>query len=501
MLKMEKAKSVSSEHKIKILEELKNAAIETTGHGLPRIMLSKSYFLKIMWTIFMLVSMSLCAYMIIRLVSQYLQFDVNTQILVIYEPKILFPTISYCNHNQLVTPAANEYLQRFYETTYNLSVSNVKVLWDYIVNGTVVYDNEYIMYLTYTPNFDFLGLNITQNDFGYGEKTLYYTYSSLIECNVTEQLETYFHPWWGSCVKFNGNKARPPCKVFRSSIGFYNTIFVGHGMGKSLDESSQFNRFYSTYQDGVLMFIDDYPITYSTGISVPAGTVANIGLSKTVTKNLPYPYSSCQDAAQVDTLLSREMKRHGYVQYTRDVCIVFCQQKLIIDRVCCYDARFPAILNAHQPCLTREQYSKASDIIDFADFSDECSSYCPFECETITHTASISYGALSWICIGQIDVDYINSIYGLNYSSCEDYENTFAIVDYYFEELKYTQISASPAMLLGDLIANIGGTLGLFVGVSVLSFVEILELGINIILLYYKKQKVDKEISKNQTFA
>lgn len=45
----------------------------------------------------------------------------------------------------------------------------------------------------------------------------------------------------------------------------------------------------------------------------------------------------------------------------------------------------------------------------------------------------------------------------------------------YFDEIKYTRMEESPQMELVDLVANIGGTLGLFIGVSFLSFAEALE--------------------------
>jgi hypothetical protein len=49
---------------------------------------------------------------------------------------------------------------------------------------------------------------------------------------------------------------------------------------------------------------------------------------------------------------------------------------------------------------------------------------------------------------------------------------------------------------IGDLIANIGGTLGLFVGVSLLNFVEIIELIINLCFIYCNKLETRKNWAK-----
>ena len=46
------------------------------------------------------------------------------------------------------------------------------------------------------------------------------------------------------------------------------------------------------------------------------------------------------------------------------------------------------------------------------------------------------------------------------------------------------------------LFGNIGGNLGLFVGMSLLSFVELIELGLQFILVYVKDKK--RESYQNQ---
>lgn len=56
----------------------------------------------------------------------------------------------------------------------------------------------------------------------------------------------------------------------------------------------------------------------------------------------------------------------------------------------------------------------------------------------------------------------------------------------YFEDSAYTSISEIPKMSFLDLIANIGGLsefLGLFIGISFLSFAEFIELLIEIFII------------------
>ena len=46
----------------------------------------------------------------------------------------------------------------------------------------------------------------------------------------------------------------------------------------------------------------------------------------------------------------------------------------------------------------------------------------------------------------------------------------------FYKNLNYVLITEKPNMELADLISNIGGILGVFLGVSFLSFIEIIEI-------------------------
>ena len=69
--------------------------------------------------------------------------------------------------------------------------------------------------------------------------------------------------------------------------------------------------------------------------------------------------------------------------------------------------------------------------------------------------------------------------------------NNLISIDIYYENLEYTSISQLPKMDIIDLISNIGSNLSLFIGISFLSFAEIIEIiGEILIILFQKKQPV-----------
>lgn len=245
-----------------------------------------------------------------------------------------------------------------------------------------------------------------------------------------------------------------------------------------------------------MILIDDqvaFPIK-KEGILLKPGTFAKIILSKTTSIDLPLPYNDCHDAPNIDTLLSREMARYGYA-YTRRNCMTFCEQKFIIDKLGCYDLRLPAILNA-TPCDTRDKFNS----IRYIKFNfSSCSNQCPFECTAVRYDVSISYDDFptsNYYWDLYMEKGSVHEILGDISSSFLDFKASVASVYIYYDELKYTEMTNLPAMLLPDLIANIGGLMGLFVGISLLSFIEFFELIINFFIIYYRKRQ-KRKIERN----
>jgi hypothetical protein len=70
---------------------LLDAAVNTTMHGLPGIFRSKNLYVRIMWCLCLLASTGACAYLLIKSVQDYLNYDVVTVTSTIYETPTLFP--------------------------------------------------------------------------------------------------------------------------------------------------------------------------------------------------------------------------------------------------------------------------------------------------------------------------------------------------------------------------------------------------------------------------
>ena len=83
----------------KIKSKILEWAGMTTSHGYPNIFRSNLREIRIMWLIFTMIATGLCAYMIVRSVLDYLNFEINTKIVIDKEIPSEFPTITICNLN------------------------------------------------------------------------------------------------------------------------------------------------------------------------------------------------------------------------------------------------------------------------------------------------------------------------------------------------------------------------------------------------------------------
>ena len=116
---------------------------------------------------------------------------------------------------------------------------------------------------------------------------------------------------------------------------------------------------------------------------------------------------------------------------------------------------------------------------------DICSNYCPHECETIDYVVHMNTEQLP--VFGNISEKSKSFEYSALFKTFENVQKHYIQVKAYFHELKFTFISQQPKTGVVDLVSNIGGTLGLFLGISFLSSIEIIELIIEILFVIFKK--------------
>ena len=158
--------------------------------------------------------------------------------------------------------------------------------------------------------------------------------------------------------------------------------------------------------------------------------------------------------------------------YRQRDCFDLCIQKKIITQCGCFFTRFDYLsfsLSQTRPCLNLTDY-KCAEKEYFQFQASKCvSEYCPLECNSIQYDLTVS----SLVKPTINDYNAVSSPTPLSY---EEWRIQFAYIIVYYSQLEYTLIQETPALTLSNLIANIGGTLGLIVSVSFFTLLEIAEL-------------------------
>ena len=111
-----------------------------------------------------------------------------------------------------------------------------------------------------------------------------------------------------------------------------------------------------------------------------------------------------------------------------------------------------------------------------------CSKYCPLECDIMSY--DILHYSQMIHANGLIKSDKFKY---KQFNTYENFSKSFLSVNIFYDNLQYTLISQKPKTEMFNFISNIGGLLGVFLGISFLSFIEIFETFFEIMFILFKK--------------
>jgi len=207
---------------------------------------------------------------------------------------------------------------------------------------------------------------------------------------------------------------------------------------------------------------------------------------------LPKPYSGCEiDSNSAKYRENSEfynlIGRSNY-EYTQQLCFSQCLQKRFIDKYNCTLYYLLSFYNKNH-CdseTTNLIYSNE----DSFDINSNCLSLCPLECYQTEYKTSYSSSRLN---SNDFYVDLIKNKSNLTMDFIDrtldeaNVRDSIVAVYIYYTSLSYTQTTETPQMDIVSLLSSIGGNLGLFLELSLLSLCEIIQVVIEIFYMLMKK--------------
>ena len=207
----------------------------------------------------------------------------------------------------------------------------------------------------------------------------------------------------------------------------------------------------------------------------------------------PPPYSNCgideNDnliAKLDDTSLVDYVARSNY-SYTQPTCKRFCLQTKIAGACNCTTSTIPLRLDGYNVCTSDSQldcvdaYQKGANL-------KACS--CPIECFREIFTFGNSQSLLK---NGPKD-KRLAAHFSNHTDFVKSYTNNLVTLTVYYNTLSFTRVTETASISGVSTTSNIGGQIGLFLGMSLVGIVELAEISYFIVNIYYRYKKRRRQI-------
>ena len=455
-----------------ILSEFEQWSIRSHIDFLPKIFETSNGALRFIWLFIFAGFSGVTAWLVIKNIIDYAQYECVSKIEIINERPSEFPTVTICDYNPLSTKAAQSLVQKKMLETYGVDLANVTY-----AQAEDVLSNLFALTRQYAKSEYYTSAQ---------KKALGFRPSQIINCGLGcdpfKDLRWFFDYSYGNCYQFNSGYDNLDNKV---ALKLITSEGPSYGFVINIGPITNFNSYPTVMSRGLKIFIHNSSLdpTPSEEISLETGKQYNVAISKAFTSNEPYPYSECQDLTSFKSDLYTYMinANKTYRQYD---CFYLCLQRLIVNACGCYHTRYAKIIQDIPPCLNLTQYYCIGTQYDSfnGDKVAQCTQDCPLECESVKYQvelSSLEYPNVERYNLFKSDEIAFNatqSKYNIDLSTYEKYKNYYLSFNLYFPYMQYTHITLSPKTSTFDLFAQIGGSLGMLYGISFLSFLEIGEI-------------------------
>jgi hypothetical protein len=261
-----------------------------------------------------------------------------------------------------------------------------------------------------------------------------------------------------------------------------------------------------SYRNGIYLVVHNRttkPITLNGGINIKSGAETYVAVSRTFNNKLEAPYSDCVTNLIPFSDYSETLFGYFYnlsvTTYNKDICLSLCYQDNLLTSCRCISLKTLPIKNANYCVLPDERVCADKFDLYFSksDPTVLCHDVCRQECTKVTYSLTTSQATYPTdrylndiISLFKIDgysgMDILLNNKSLAYRFAEQ---SLLKVTINYDQNSYLTISESPKMDAVALLANIGGQLSLFLGISIFSFVGIFELLIELVFVSCCKTK------------
>ena len=449
--------------------------------------------LKIYWLACIVCTSSLASYLVIQSILSYFSFEVTTTSRTIFETPTHFPKVTICNLSPFTSQNAFIYLQNIIkrqEPKLNFFLNSSEM------NNLSNTQKARIFQEFYALTTDAIN---ESNEPSIQKQMSRSLDDTLLLCLFDQQLCSPVDFTWsfdsrnGNCFSFNSG-----LNATNHRVNIKKSTFSGESYGLQLviyaglfENLTLFN-----YGTGVKILIENgtYQTVKSKWLKLSTGLEYSLYVEREFQSHMSKPYSECEILPDTpkSTVKSRlyDLIVDSAYEYTQELCLIQCIQQKFIDECNCSTSMVISLFGK------RNCSDAASVACNFRVYRDKqvlnayikgvCMPQCPLECSRIEYKNSFS----SIQMITENLTFYLDQNTNLMSDfirrpiSKQTASENIVKINIFYNALSYRLSTESPKMDIASLLSNIGGTLGLLLGVSLFSLCEVVAVFIEILNVF-----------------
>uniref|UniRef100_H3A9X2 Acid sensing ion channel subunit 1 n=1 Tax=Latimeria chalumnae TaxID=7897 RepID=H3A9X2_LATCH len=285
----------------------------------------------------------------------------------------------------------------------------------------------------------------------------------LLECRFqgetcTSRNFTPIFTRYGKCYTFNSGKDGNP---------LLTTLKGGMGNGLEIMLDIQQDDYLPVWKEtdetsieaGVKVQIHDQtepPFIHELGFGVAPGFQTFVATQEQRLMYLPPPWGDCK---------ATPINSEFFSTYSITACRIDCETRYLVENCNCKMVHMPG----NAKVCTPDQYKNCADpALDFLVEKDNDYCVCQTPCNMTRYGKELSMVKIP----SKASAKYLAK----KFNKTEDYiAENILVLDIFFEALNYETIEQKKAYEVAGLLGDIGGQMGLFIGASILTILEILD--------------------------
>ena len=461
--------NLSSKIKVNSIDSLQNL----TTHGIPNLFREKPKTIKLFWFIITAVSACLSVYFIYKTISDYLTYEVTTEVRLIDADSLDIPNIMICNKNQLSSNESVKYLNLIAKQIgiedYDNNKEKVKQFISLLSPG----------YILYNISFE-LGRSLTLKP----KDMVFECLFNDVKCDES-WFEWIFNINYGNCYRINTLKMRQDYLQNKTMVDLSKSIkanpLYGLYMKLYLGQTNELN--YLMPDKMIQLSVHDEkanPFDELDLIDLPGGFDSTVQIQLSKFSKYPKPYSNCEYSLEndPDSKIIQETNKYykkivkSDYKYSQSICVEFCKNDYFNRNGICKMAKSSIQIEANnnnpiQNCSFKiknqrefmEQFFKEVELVQ--QIVSKCKEECPLECEKVKLDTKVLLKQYPLVDVELAREKLIQQKLLINNSNLE---KDLVALTVYFGSMSYLNYKENPLVTVYKVVSDIGGVLGLFLG-------------------------------------